>query len=141
MTERVFLDTNVLVYVFDGDERAKQAVAARILEEAGASGRHVLSTQILEEFYVTVTRKLAKPLSHADAQKAVAALALLPVVQIDAASVVAAVARAGERRLSLWDALVVQSAVEGGCTTLLTEDLQHGQTIDGVRVENPFREG
>jgi predicted nucleic acid-binding protein len=139
MSDRVFLDTNVLVYVFDGDAREKQTAAAAILAEAGRSGLHVVSTQVLQEFYVTVTRKLARPLAHADAQKAVAALTALPVAQVDSASVLAAIARAGSRKISLWDALILQSALESGCTTLLSEDLQHGQTIDGVRIENPFR--
>ncbi len=138
MSDRVFLDTNVLVYVFDGDAAGKQEVAQRILSEAGRSGRHVLSTQVLQEFYVVVTRKLERPLTHEDAARAVTALAELPVTQIDADSVVSAIARAGTHGLSLWDALILQSAAESNCTTLLTEDLQPGATIDGIRIENPF---
>jgi len=138
MSERVFLDTNVLVYVFDGDAGPKQEIARRILTEAADSGRHVLSTQVLQEFYVTVTRKLARPLAHLDAAKTVAALAKLPVAQLDGDSVLAAIERADARQLSLWDALIIQAAVESGCTRLLSEDLQDGQTIDGVCIENPF---
>jgi len=141
MSERVFLDTKVLVYVFDRDAGAKQAVAKRILAESARSGRYVLSTQVLLEFYVVVTRKLARPLSHADAALTIAALAKLSVTQLDADSVLAAIARVGRRQVSIWDALIVQAAIESGCTKLLTEDMQHGQTIDGVSVENPFRAG
>ena len=139
MTERAFLDTNVLVYVFDDDAGPKQERAQSILADA-ASGGHVVSTQVLQEFFVVATRKLERPLKHEDAADAVAALARLPVANLDAASVLAAIDRVGRHALSLWDALIVQAAVESGCTRLLTEDLQDGQVIDGVRVEDPFRE-
>lgn len=139
MSERSFLDTNVLVYVFDGDAGQKQTTAQRILTEAAHSGRHVLSTQVLQEFYVTVTRKLARPLPHVDAARTVAALAKLPVAQLDADSILTAIERADAHQLSLWDALIIQAAVESGCARLLSEGFQEGQTIDGVRIENPFR--
>jgi predicted nucleic acid-binding protein len=132
MADRAFLDTNVMVYAFDGDAGTKQETAQRILAEAPAEGRYVLSAQVLQEFFVVVTRKLERPVAHEDAARAVA--------QADAASVLAAIDRVGRLGMSLWDALIVQAAVESGCTRLLTEDLQDGQVIDGVRVENPFRE-
>ena len=139
MAERAFLDTNVLVYVFDDDAGPKQERAQSILAGA-ASGGHVVSTQVLQEFFVVVTRKLERPMTHEDAARAVAALAQLPVANLDAASVLAAVDRVGRLGMSLWDALIVQAAVESGCVRLLTEDLQDEQVIDGVRVENPFRD-
>jgi predicted nucleic acid-binding protein len=140
VAERTFLDTNVLVYVFDADAASKQERAQRILAEAPAEARYVLSAQVLQEFYVVVTRKLDRPLAHEDAAQAVRALSQLPVAQADASSVLAAIDRVGRLGMSLWDSLIVQAALESGCTRLLTEDLQDGQVVDGVRVENPFRE-
>jgi predicted nucleic acid-binding protein len=139
MTDRAFLDTNVLVYVFDGDAPAKQRRARELLLAAGRTGQYVVSTQILQEFYVAVTRKLARPLAPGDAAEAVRDLARLPVAPVDVSTVLGAVGRASGGGLSLWDALVVETAIEQGCALLLTEDLQHGQSFDGLRVENPFR--
>lgn len=93
---------------------------------------------MLKEFYVTVTRKLAKPLSDDEALDATRALGELPVVQVDAETIYAAISLSQRHRLSFWDALVIRAAVTGGCAVLFSEDLQHGQEIDGVRVENPF---
>jgi len=140
MSERVFLDTNVLVYVFDGDSQAKQAEAQRLLRSAATRGQACISTQVLQEFYVVTTRKLARPLSHDEAARALIGFAALPVVQVDAKSVMAAVARSGRQSISLWDAMIVQAAIESGCHAILTEDLQHGQEMDGVTIVNPFRE-
>lgn len=139
MTDRSFLDTNVLVYLFDRDSRAKQQRAREVLEEEAAGGNGVISTQVLQEFYVSVTRKLAEPLEPEAAFEAARALSLLPVVQVGIDTVLAAILKAQAAQLSFWDALIVQAAVEGGCKRVLTEDLEHGRVIDGVRIENPFR--
>ncbi len=139
MVERTFLDTNVLVYVFDDDSGLKQERARSIVADA-SSGAYVVSTQVLQEFFVVVTRKLERRMTHDAAAQAVTALARLPVANLDAASVLAAVDRVGRHSMSLWDSLVIQAAVESGCTRVLTEDLHDGQSIDGVRIENPFRD-
>jgi len=138
MTGPAFLDTNVLVYLFDTGAPAKQRRAQEILEGETRDGRVLLSTQVLQEFYVAVTRKLAKPLDGESAERAVHDLAALPTVQVDTPMVLSAVARSRRERLSFWDALIVESAVAGRAGRLLTEDLQHGRVIDGVRIENPF---
>ena len=136
---RVFFDTNVLVYLFDRDAQRKQQRARELLRQHAASGQVLLSTQVLQEFYVAVTRKLARPLEEGSALDAVRHLATLPVVQVDNQLVLAAAARSHRMKLSFWDALIVQAAIEGGATGLFSEDLQHGQRIDGLDVENPFR--
>jgi predicted nucleic acid-binding protein len=138
---RVFLDTNLLVYAFDDADPAKKARAIERFEALSRAGRAVLSTQVLAEFYVTVTRKLAVPLPESVAEDVVRHLARLPVVATDAALVQDAVARCRRLRISLWDALIVAAAVSSGCGTLLSEDLQDNAVLDGVRVENPFRVG
>lgn len=138
MNGRSFVDTNVLVYCFDAGAPAKRKRALAIMEGDVDVGDLVLSTQILQEFYVTVTRKLKRPLSRKDAAAAVEDLARLPVVQIDLAMVLASIADCQKHQLSLWDTLVLQAALTAGCERVLTEDLQHGFAFGSLRVENPF---
>ncbi len=114
-----FIDTNVLVYLFDNNAPAKQAVARELL----GAGRFVLSTQVLSEFYVTVTRKLARPLDSATASRAVADLCALPIPDVTAKLVQSAIKRCTVTRLSYWDALIVETALEAGATSLLTKVL------------------
>ncbi len=140
MKGKSFVDANVLVYLFDGDSPQKQAVARELLAEGGPEGRLVLSTQVLQEFYVTVTRKLAHPLSTARAEEMVRFLAAFPVVAIDATLILAGVATARAHQLSLWDALIVEAARAAGCRELLTEDLAHGSRTAGLLVVDPFRD-
>ena len=104
-----------------------------------ASGGLLVSTQVLQEFYVTITRKLARPLPEDTALAALQRLAALPTVQVDSRLVLEAARRSQALKLSFWDALIVQAAVEGGATQLLSEDLQHGRNIDGMTIQNPFR--
>jgi predicted nucleic acid-binding protein len=137
MSDRVFLDTNVLVYLFDADEPGKRAVAARLLEERGDHA--VLSTQVLQEFYAAVTRKLGKPLTEAEAETAVRHLAALDVVVVDTGIILAAVQLSRRHRVAFWDALIVEAALSRGCTTLLSEDMQDGRRFDTLTVANPFR--
>ena len=139
MTARSFVDTNVLVYCFDASETAKRKRALAILEGDGDVGDLVLSTQVLQEFYVAVTRKLKRPLSPRDAAAAIDDLAKLPIVQIDLAMVLASVADCQKHQLSLWDTLILNAALSAGCDQVLTEDLQHGFRFGALRVENPFR--
>jgi predicted nucleic acid-binding protein len=136
MNDRAFVDTNVLVYCFDSGESAKRTRALELLE--GGEDELVISTQVLQEFYVTVVRKLARPLSEADAEKALHELSALPTVTVDTALVLSAVALARSQKLSLWDALIVEAARAAGCVRLLTEDLQHGLQVGDLVVVNPF---
>ena len=139
MTNRSFLDTNVLVYAFDSGPAvaAKRRRALDILRTAGP-GDLVVSTQVLAEFYVVVTRKLPMPLADNDAAQAVERLASLPVVQTDAALVLAAVATSQSSHISLGDALIVEAARTGGCSRILTEDLSGGAAIGGLQIVDPF---
>lgn len=137
MTERVFADTNVWVYLVDTDEPVKQGRAREIL--APVSGVHqVTSAQVMSEFYVNATRKLGRPVAPDRAAGIVERMARLDVVAIDAGRVRAAIDGARHWGISYWDALIVVAAQAGGCTRLLTEDLADGTTYGSVRVENPF---
>ena len=136
---RAFLDTNVLVYLFDRDEPAKEQRARDILERA-EPGELALSTQVLSEFYVTTTRKLKPPLNPKFTTQVIDWLGFLRVVPIDIALVKSALQISQLAQLSYWDGLIVAAAAQAGCGLLLTEDLNDGQEINSVRVENPFRD-
>ena len=135
---KVFFDTNVLVYMFDADTPDKQKQARSLFKTHTEAGDILLSTQVLQEFYVTVTRNLARPLNAAQAAGTLAALAELPCVSIDNQLVLAAVRRSQASKLSFWDGLIVESALHGGAAVLYSEDMQHGQKLGSLRIENPF---
>lgn len=138
MSARVFVDTNVLVYLFDAAEPGKRALAAATLEREGAEHQLVVSTQVLQELYVALTRG-NHPIASAElAREAVEAASAYATVEVDAPLVLQAIDLSRQCRLSLWDALIVSAARRAGCQRLLTEDLNAGQVIDGVRIENPF---
>lgn len=134
--ERCFLDTNVLIYLFDDDAPAKQARALALLHEE--CDRIVLSTQVLGEFYVNVTRKLEEPLPADAAAQAVEDLTRFEIASVTADLVQAAIRRSRSSLLSYWDSLIVETARNAGAEVLFTEDLQHGQEIDGILITNPF---
>jgi predicted nucleic acid-binding protein len=138
---RVFFDTNILVYMFDSDAAEKKERACTRFEKESASGRVMLSTQVLQEFYVAVTRKLSVPLEPEAAEEIVRNLSLLPIIGVNAERVLSAISRSRKMQLSFWDTLIIETALSGGANRLLTEDLQHGQTIEGLLIENPFFEG
>jgi len=135
-----FVDTNVLVYAYDDDEPQKRDRARALLAELGAADEIVVSTQVLQEFYVTVTRKLARPLAEDDADRALQAWAQLPVVHIDVAIVLTAARVSRAHSLSFWDALIIEAARARGCDRVLSEDMQDGYDLDGVVVHNPFND-
>ena len=134
--ERCFVDTNVLIYLFDNDSPGKQARAQALLDEE--KDRIVLSTQVLGEFYVNVARKLEQPLPQDAAAQAVVDFSRFDVQSVTAELVLAAVRRSRSSLLSYWDSLIVETARNAGAEILFTEDLQHGQEIDGLRIVNPF---
>ena len=139
MKERVFLDTNVLVYLFDADDPAKQRRAQELLSDQELQAQIILSTQVLQEFYVSVTKKLAIPLDPDTAFKAVQDLAVFPVVQVDTPLILLAIRRSDKAKISFWDALIVEAALVAGATVLYSEDFQNGVVFGKVRVRNPFK--
>lgn len=134
--ETKFADTNILVYLFDSDAPGKQARARELLRRE--RDRIVLSVQVLGEFYVTVTRKLAEPLTPGAAAQAVEELCRFQVQAVRPELVRSAARRSQSHRMSYWDALIVETALDAGANVLFTQDLQHGQQIDDLRVVNPF---
>ena len=133
---RVFLDTNILACDLDAGSPGKQQKVREAL--ASADHEFVISTQVLLELYVVVTRKLRPPLHESAAAEVISSLCRLPVVGTDAELVQRAIALSVRHQLSVWDALIVTAAREAGCEELWTEDLATGSELRGVRIVNPL---
>ena len=133
---KVFLDTNVLVYAQDLDAPHKRQRSRELIAEVVASGTGVISTQVLQEFYVTATRKMGvAPLA---AKSVVQSFRIFEIVQLSPDLIEQAIDRSVLSQLSFWDALIVAASAASGCTTIYSEDLNAGQVIDGVKIANPF---
>ena len=133
---KTFFDTNVLVYTDDQANPVKQKRALDVLNEHKQAQTGAVSLQVLQEYFVTVTRKYGLDLGTA--RQKVKLFAEFDTVEPNLADVLAAIDMHRLHNLSYWDALVVHCARSAGCRQLLTEDMQHGQVIDGVRIVNPF---
>ncbi len=136
MTVRSFFDTNILIYTDDKSVLSKQRRALALLAEHRRAGTGVVSLQVLQEYFVAATRKL-----HIDAQTArrkVELLAEFDVVHPELADILAAIDLHRLHQLSFWDALVVRTAKQGGCSVLLSENMQNMREIEGLRIINPF---
>ena len=138
VAERVFIDTNVLVYAFEKASSPKKHLAKGLLDELMDEDRLRVSTQVLQELFVTLTRKGSQRCSNDEALTILEALTVWPTMAIDFAAIRAAVRLADQAVLSFWDALIVVAAARSGAAVLYTEDLNHGQEILGVRISNPF---
>ena len=137
MSARSFFDTNVLVYADDKAAPAKQRRALDLIAEHRRAGTGVVSLQVLQEYFVTVTRKL-----HVDAgiaRRKVELLAEFDVAAPEVADILAAIDLHRLHGFSFWDALVLQSAKQAGCSVLFSEDLQDARELGGLLVVNPFR--
>lgn len=133
---RVFLDSNILIYTDDKGSPDKLSVAKKlvVVHLSGRSG--VISIQVLQEYFSIVTSKLK--VDPAACREKVEILCNLNVFQPGFADVLAAIDLHRLHRISFWDALIVRAALQSGCKTLLSEDMQHGRIIDGLQILNPF---
>lgn len=136
---RVFVDTNIFVYLFDRDEPVKRRMAHQLMERQQIDLELSLSTQVLQEFYVTVTRKMKTPLTNADAGRAVHDLSKFAVQPITTDVIFSAITLVRQNSFSFWDALIVEAALRSGAQQLLTEDMQDGRIIDGMTIRNPLQ--
>jgi len=137
MSDKTFVDTNVLIYAHDIDAKVKHEAAKRVLQELWGERTGVLSMQVLQEFYVNVTRKIPHPISKESARLVVSTYTTW-CIDTTPAEMSTAFRIEDEAHIGFWDALIVASAVKSGANRLLSEDLKAGQIISGVRVENPF---
>jgi predicted nucleic acid-binding protein len=137
MNARSFFDTNVLIYADDKSAPAKQRCSRDLAAKHRRSGTGVVSLQVLQEYFVNLTRRL-----HVDpriARRKVELLTEFDVAAPDGADILAAIDLHRLHGFSFWDALILRSAQQAGCSVLLSEDFQDGREIDGIQVVNPFR--
>lgn len=134
-----FLDSNIFVYLFDDKDRVRRDVAEGLVTRALADGSACISFQVVQETLNVITRKLAKPASPGDARRFLDEI-LLPLWRVmPSEAIYRRSLDVQERyRFSFYDALIVADALDAGCATLHSEDLQHGQKIEGLTVNNPF---
>jgi predicted nucleic acid-binding protein len=137
MNGRTFVDTNVLIYAHDVDAKSKHEIAKNVLRDLWSERTGVLSMQVLQEFYVNVTRKIASPLPK-DAARLVVDSYSIWCIETKPAEISAAFRIEDESRIGFWDALIVASAAKAGTVRILSEDMNNQQMIAGIRVENPF---
>jgi predicted nucleic acid-binding protein len=138
MSDVVFVDSNILIYAHDADAGPKRDRAVEKLRELWDSGTGRLSVQVLQEFYVNVTKKLATPVSRSTAREIVNSYGAWVREPTTPATVIRAIDIAEMAQLMFWDALIVASAEEMQATRIYSEDLNAGQTIVGVKVVNPL---
>jgi predicted nucleic acid-binding protein len=134
-----FVDTNILVYALAADDDRRSSIAQEVLRELMKEQALRTSLQVLQELYVTLTRKVRSPLSPQQVLRYMDQIAAWPVIAPDYSAIRAAVAVSVEQVFSFWDSLIVVCAARSGARRLYTEDLQAGRVILGVEVVNPFQ--
>jgi len=137
MSDKIFIDTNILIYAHDVDANAKHDIAKAVLRELWSERAGVLSIQVLQEFYVNATRKIASPLPKELARLVVSHYAIW-CSETSPMEIAAAFRIEDESRIGFWNAMIISAAAKSGATRILSEDLNPGQQIAGILVENPF---
>jgi predicted nucleic acid-binding protein len=139
MNDRVFVDTNVLVYAYDRSEPEKQKQALWVLDRLVLAGRGVIDTQIIAEFFVAVTRKISNPLSVDEAYERVQNyLRVWPVLVVSEMVVLEAARGVRDHKFSFWDAQIWAAARLNQIPVVFSEDFNAGSVIEGIRFVNPF---
>ncbi len=136
--DRVFVDTNILVYAHDLDAGEKHRIARELLIDIWGHRSGILSVQVLQECYVTLTRKILRPLSRGEVRSILQDYLSWQVELIEPEAVLTASRIEEECRISFWDALIITAALKGKASKILSEDLQSGQVIEGITIKNPF---
>jgi predicted nucleic acid-binding protein len=138
MPGKAFLDSNVLAYAQDKDSPDKRKISRKLIEDLGRSGDGVISTQVMQEFYVAATRKLT--VDALAAKNVLKTFSVFEIVQVTPELIQDAVDCSILNVLSFWDALILVAASAAGCSTVYTEDLNAGQTVLGLKLQNPFKQ-
>ncbi len=139
MSGIAFVDSNLLIYAHDRDAGPKREVAMALFDQLWSERTGTLSVQVLQEFFVTVTRKLRTPVAKAQAREVVRAYAPWVVSPTTPETILRATELSESASIDFWDALIVAAAEQSGAETLYSEDLNDGQLIAGVRLVNPLR--
>ena len=139
MPDRIFVDTNILVYAHDVSAGNKHAAAKKLIQELWENKAGCLSIQVMQEFYVSVTQKVPTPMNYVNAQGIIRNLMYWKVHEPKIDDVLNAVDLQQQYQISFWDAMILQSALQLGCNLLWSENLNPGQVYDGVKLINPFQ--
>jgi predicted nucleic acid-binding protein len=139
MSDRFFLDTNIFVYSFDVKAPAKAKRASQLIRLAADTGKGIVSYQVVQEFFNVAFRRFSQPTNTAEAEQYLTTV-FRPILAIHSSTALylGALRIAEKHRLSWYDSLIVTAAVQAECGVLYSEDMQHHQTIESLRVENPF---
>ena len=138
MSGKFFVDTNILIYAHDLDAGQKNKISRDIIRDLWENRSGIISTQVLQEFYLNVTRKIENPLKKSQARGVIESYLAWPVELNDVGTVLSASEIEERHMLSFWDAMIVASARKAKAEKIITEDLNHGQQIEGILIENPF---
>jgi predicted nucleic acid-binding protein len=139
MSARFFLDTNIFAYSFDTKAPAKAKRATRLIRQAVDTGEGIVSYQVVQEFFNVAFRRFPQPMNVAEAEQyLITVFRPLLAIHSSPALYVEALRVTGKYRLSWYDSLIVAAALQAQCSTLYSEDLQHGRELEGLRIENPF---
>lgn len=138
MNDKVFLDTNILIYAHDADAGKKHSIAVEIVKDLWDKRTGVMSCQVLQEFYVNVTKKLSKPIKTLEARELLRSYLCWDIRGNTPSSIIRASEIEEKYRISFWDALIVVAAYEAKASIILTEDMNSGQTIEGILIKNPL---
>src|ERR1700692_1589439 len=139
MSGRFFLDTNIFAYTFDAAAPAKAKKAVQLIRRAADTGEGIISYQVVQEFFSVAVRRFAQPMSVAEAEQYLITV-LRPLLTVHSSPAIYFNAlRIGEKnRMSWYDSIIVAAALGGQCEKIYSEDFQHGQKIETLRIENPF---
>jgi predicted nucleic acid-binding protein len=136
--DKTFIDTNIIIYAYDVTAGKKHETARIIISDLWDSGLGVISTQVLQEFFVNVVRKIPKPIDKQQAKEIVRDFLKWHVVVNTGDSIIDAIDICLSFGYSFWDSMIIEAAIKGGATVLISEDLQDGQVVSGVSIKNPF---
>jgi predicted nucleic acid-binding protein len=136
--DKAFIDTNIIIYAYDVTAGKKHETARIIITGLWDSGLGVISTQVLQEFFVNVVQKIPKPIDKQQAKEIVRDLLKWHVVVNTGDSIIDAIDICLRFGYSFWDSMIIEAAIKGGATVLISEDLQDGQVVSGVTIKNPF---
>jgi len=138
MSDKIFVDTNILIYAHDIDSGLKHDTAVKVITDLWERANGILSNQVLQEFYIVVTKKMPKPTSLPEARVIIKNYLKWQIEENNSNSILRASEIQEKHNISFWDALIVTAAEQAGAAKILTEDMNSGQTIEGVLIENPF---
>lgn len=136
--DKMFIDTNIIIYAYDITAGKKHKIASDILADLWNTGHGILSTQVLQEFFVNVVKKIPKPINKQQAKEIIKDFLKWQVVVNTGESIIEAIDISTNYGFSFWDSMIIEAALTGGASVLISEDFQDGQAINGITIKNPF---